>query len=252
LRSTTLWCALGVSGVLIVAEGACRKPVAVDPADALYHRAIELFAKASADTHDLTYRDPRFDEVLTALGEVPPGSELRGKADALAEQIRQARAEAERADLDSKKALSDALASPEFSPRPRDAALPVGMGKGGTRSADGRDLPIRPGFGYTGRSSPASAVPTAGESRLPAWYKQAGYMGLGKRVIGLAATGSTGGAAAVTGPPPAPPAADATAATAPAAAPPSLAPAEAAPPPAGPPPIFGLPGPAGRAVMGGR
>jgi hypothetical protein len=242
------WSRLGVAAVALgVALGACDKPLPPDPAEAAYHQAIELFAKASADTGDLTYRNPRFDEVLAALAEVPHGDELRAKADALAQQILTARAEANRADGESADAVAQALAAPEFSPQARDVPFPLpgGVGKPGAKAAGSQTASDNVGYGGGGYSPSASRKSSAS---LPDWYRQAGYLGLGKHPRAAAPTGQ---AAAATGPPPpADPAANTPAGPAQSS---NTAPSTATPAvPQGPPPIFGLPGPAGRAVMGGR
>jgi hypothetical protein len=226
---------------------ACRKPVVEDPAEVAYHHAIELFAKASAESHDLSYRDPRFDAVLTALGEVPQGTSFRAKADQLVQQIVLARAEADRIDHDSNNAISQALAPVQFNPLERSVPLPShGKPAAGPQPSTAPTAPEATGYAGT------AAVPRApGERKLPDWYRQAGYLGLGKRpgtVPGAAPT-PTGVAAAPAAETPevaaAPPATESPAAP----ASPSAAPNPSSPP-TGPPQVFGLPGPAGRAVMG--
>ncbi len=239
-------------GLLLLALCACDKPPIVDPAEVAYRHAMDLFAKACTDTHDLTYRDPRFDAVLEALALVPQGDELRAKADALVQQIKTARAEADRADAESNSQISQALEPPTFSPQERDAPFPV-MGKAGAPAAGaGAARQVSSNFGYAGSASPPSAAARrAADSKLPEWYRRAGYLGYGKRPAAPGATGPTGQAAPPTGPPP--PAAEA-ANTASGPAPnANLAPSSATPVvPQGPPPVFGLPGPAGRAIMGGH
>jgi hypothetical protein len=93
---------------------ACHRAPVEDPAEQVYRGAVQLFAQASAASHDLTYRDPRFDPVLTALAQIPEGSEFRSEADALATRIRTARERANAADAESQKAIDRALAQPTF------------------------------------------------------------------------------------------------------------------------------------------
>ena len=100
---------------LLASVGACRRPRPLeDPGEASYHQAVLLFAKLSGETQDLSYRDPRFDQVLTLLGGVALESELRPKADALGVRIRSARAEAEARDRASEESRLRAEAGPGF------------------------------------------------------------------------------------------------------------------------------------------
>lgn len=238
-------------GLLFLVLGACEKPPVVDPAEVAYRHAMDLFAKASADTQDLTYRNPRFDEVLAALALVPQGDELRTKADRLAEQIRQARAEADRADGESNSKLDEALAAPSFNPQPRDAPFPMPTKPGAAKGvAPAQPMPVSPG--YSGTPYPSGGQHPPPSSKVPSFYKQ--YLSANNRpgTAPPGVAGPSGEESAALGPPK--PGANVTT-TDTAAAPP----AEAAPvgtptlgPPPGPPPVFGLPGPAGRAIMGGH
>jgi len=247
------------TALLLLILVACGKPPIVDPAEEAYRHAMELFSKASAETHDLTYRDPRFDDVLAALALVPQGDELRGKADALVQRIKLARAEADRADGESNNAISQALAAPEFNPQPRDAPFPVPTKSSVVKStavARGPSELDNMGAGMGAGSYPGASPPVQKNSKLPSFYRQAGYLGAGKGSgLGPPALGPPNPQqSAALGPPQ--PAAQ-TADTAVAQEPPTQAPdaPPSAPPPGpppGPPPVFGLPGPAGRAILGGH
>ena len=216
--------------VLGLAAAACRKPPPPDPAEAAYRHAVELFAKASADTHDLTYRDSRFDAVLDALAEVPSGDELRPKAEALAQQILVARRQAAAADQASDEQVARALSDPSFVARPRDAPFPAAApGAGATSGAAG--APAWRGTSWTG------STPSGGQ-QLPDWYRQAGYLGLRPRAAPAAAAVAPAPGPRIAVPP----------VIAPSRPPPPGSVQPAAPPPA--PAVFGLPGPAGRALMG--
>ncbi|MHB8418610.1 MAG: hypothetical protein ACYDCL_11070 [Myxococcales bacterium] len=213
------------------ALAACRKAPPADPAEAAYRRAVDLFAKASAETHDLSYRDPQFDAVLEALAEVPAGDELRPKADALAGQIREARHEAELLDREGDERVAAALSEPNFVPLPQDAPMPAAKAAG----PSGAERPAAAGGGVWW---PTPERPgQIGKDGLPAYYRMAGYFGYGKQ---KASPASEAPAKPETGatPPPA-----AAAPTVRSASPPPEA-------PQGPPSIYGLPGPANRALIG--
>lgn len=147
--------------------GGCNKPTQ-DPAEAAYGRAVAQFAALSAETKDLTYRDARFDQVLEALDQVPTGSEASDRARSLAQRMRLARAAADQADRRSQQELKEATASPVFVPGARAAAPePVPL-TAEAKSAAGTQV----------RTAALSApgVPAAqGPSALPEWYRQSGY-----------------------------------------------------------------------------
>ncbi|HUB07297.1 MAG TPA: hypothetical protein VMB50_09855 [Myxococcales bacterium] len=215
----------------------CRKPPPEDPAEAAYRHAVELFAKASAETHDLTYRDPRFDAVLEALAQVPAGDELRPKADALALQIRQGRDEGEQLDAEGNKNVAAALAEPDFVPLPKDAPMPVPGSA--TRSNDSQPAESpAPDWPWTSAGAKSNGRP-AGYNPLPDYYKRAGYLGYGQH------------AASADGTPPPPPPVQQEEPAPPAPKAPVVVPAQAPPPETqGPPPVYGLPGPASHALLG--
>ncbi len=217
-RAAATLLALGLSSV------ACRKPPPPDPAEVAYRRAVEMFARFAAQTHDLTYRDPRFDNVLAALALVPAGDPLRAKADALAREILAARRQATDEDAKSAGVVAKALAPAPFVPAPHDAPFPTPPAA--PAGATGAGAPQWSGGGWEGASSEATP--------LPDWYRKAGYLGLGRRPPSPASSV----------PPPV------VAASPPAAPAPAQRPS-AAPPPRPQPAIYGLPGPAGRA-LGGR
>ena len=212
---------------------ACRRPPPPeDPAQAAYRSAAQLFAAASAASGDLSYRDPRFDEVLVALALVPPGSDPAPKALALAARIREARARANAADEASAREVEAALAPPGFNPLPRDAKFT----RPSVRSRAGEP----PSSNAISASwSPAFVASKSGAGKLPDWYRQAGYLGLGQRPTApeapaavAAPTDPDGGAAAK----------DSSTTRRRASPAPTSTPA--------PPAVYGLPGPAGKALRG--
>ncbi len=224
-----------------LAIGGCRKPPPPDLAEAAYRHAVELFAKASADTHDLTYRDPRFDGVLAALAEVPAGDELRPKADALGQQILDARRRADALDREGEQKVAEALAEPAFVPLPVDAPMPApGGARRGGPGATGATGPATLSSGWTPSSSPGAAQ-RGGDTELPFYYRLAGYLGYHRSAGGAPVQSSAAPAAA----PPPPPAE----AKAPSPAPSPRAAPSSAPAQQGPPAVYGLPGPAGRALI---
>jgi len=236
-RRSRAFAAWGLTALAVVA---CRRPLPPeDPGARPYHDAVVLFAKLSDDTQDLSYRDPRFDDVIALCGEVPGASELRSKADALAGRIRQARADADRLDQESARLKAQAEATPDFLPEPR-AVWPVGIatppGASNAPSAAGSTADL----GSFGGSAPGAVPRPFDPSKprpLPDWYRQKGYFGLSAN--GASANGTDAPTAA--------PADAPAAASAPAASP--RAKAQPKPPaPVGPPPVFGLPGPAGRVL----
>jgi hypothetical protein len=219
-----------------VALAACDKPPIDDPAEVAYRRAMELFAGASAASHDLTYRDPRFDAVLAALAEVPRSDPLGIKAYELGQKIERARADADRADHESNAAVSQALAPVPFNALPRDVPLPASAKPVAGAATTDRGPSELQNLGGVGLSNPIA------ERKLPDWYRRAGYFGAGKRP----GAPTPPGEADRLGPPPPPDEmADSPPPTPPPAADPTPSPP---PPPPGPPPVFGLPGPAGRAL----
>ena len=222
--------------------GCSRAPLPEDPGAKIYHDAVVLFATLSDETHALSYRDPRFDDVMSLCNQVPPASELRPKADALASRIREARVDADARDKESAQMQARAMAPPEFQAQP-DMPLPVaapvpvaGAGAPGTRVSAPSGSPWDAPSSVPRTSTP---IDPAKRGQLPDWYRQKGYFGLKPD----APPGST---------PPTPSAAAAIPAS-PASTPqPSARPqARPAPPPdsQGPPAVFGLPGPAGHAFQ---
>jgi hypothetical protein len=162
-RSTML------AATVALALVACTKHTE-DPAEAAYGKAVAQFAALSAETKDLTYRDPRFDQVLEALDAVPSGSEASDRARALGQRIRLARAAADQDDKRSQQELQEATAAPVFVPEPSEAVAPV--------------MPKRPGtepepMPHAAGSVALAVAPTAAQTgitpSLPDWYQQAGY-----------------------------------------------------------------------------
>jgi hypothetical protein len=163
----TLQASLVVCTCLVV--GACNKP-ALDPAEAAYGRAVTQFAALSAETKDLNYRDARFDQVLVALDQVPAGSEASDRARALAQRIRLARMTAEQADRRSQQELREATAPPVFVPGPKTETLerpplktPAESPPAGWVQAPALTVAVSP------QDSSGSAV-------VPEWYRKAGYL----------------------------------------------------------------------------
>jgi hypothetical protein len=207
---------------------ACHKPVE-DPSEAAYGQAVARFAQLSAQTQDLTYRDPRFDEVLADLARIPADSEAGMRAAALVQHIRQGRTVATQADQKTAQALQQAIAAPGFVPERRAWAAPLAAPPNPTVDRP----PVLQGAPLTasaGLPQPGAPAP------LPDWYRQRGFL--------------TDQPVAPSLPPPPPPgeepvdvvagAPDASAST----STPSPAPSNDG----GRPHIFGLPGPAGRAL----
>jgi len=209
---------------------ACHRPPPEDPAEQLYRGAVQLFAQASAASHDLTYRDPRFDAVLAELAKVPEGSEFRPEADALAKRIRTAREEAAAADEESRKAIDRALAQPAFE------------SQGKFEATQGSTVTPRAAPPRTAPPPPTMPPPDPGPSQSNAARALQRSLAAGAQEPADAPAAFAPGADDS--------APDETAA--PSAAPHRRAPP---PPPTPPPPpptppgqIFGLPGPAGRAM----
>ncbi len=233
---------LGAAALL--AALACKPaPLPEDPAQLAYRRAVRLFAALSADAGDLFYRDPRFDGVLELLAEVPPGSEPFPKAQELARRIRAGRAEAEREDEAQARAVDEALGDPNFravgrwSPvKPASAAAPAPAAADAAPGVGAGLVGGAPGFQPGGRG-----VFVQGIGQLPDWYRQAGYFGLGGSPLAAEPAASAS----------APPAADPTGAAAPSPSParPRQA-ASSATAPSASPAVYGVPGPAGRALRG--
>jgi hypothetical protein len=188
-----------------------------------------MFAQASGASQDLSYRDPRFDAVLSALAEVPMGSEFRSQAEALANRIRQARARANASDAESKEAIDRALAQPAFESQ--------GKMTGTFPSAQpprppGAPVPASPPTSFSGpradSSQNAAAAARALQRSLPAEDQEPPEEEVGSNAASASEESDEPGKP----PPPA---------TAAPAKPPS-------PPPTPPGQIFGLPGPAGKAM----
>lgn len=229
---------LGLRGLALLAlsAAACRKPAPIDPAEAAFHQAITRFAETSALTKDLTYRDPRFDPILDALDHIPAESEPKASALALAERIRGARALASSQERSSELLQAQAEAPPAFEPQLRLPSSPAPKQKA---QAEAQATPSDPG--YEPGSEPVSGGPIGKPSvkRLPSWY--AGYFG-GSAGTGAGATedgGATEAAATVVSGRPSPPASQ-----------PARKEAGKSSESAGPPPVFGVPGPAGSALLG--
>jgi hypothetical protein len=233
---------LAVAALAASALGCSRAPLPEDPGQRPYHDAVVLFAKLSDDTQDLTYRDPRFDDVIDLCGQVPPTSELRPKADALAGRIRQARTEAEAHAREAAQLRAQAEASPDFQPEPRVALPATAQPTVPPGSANSAGANAAPGAGSVGSyeaSSQAGArrYDAAHPAPLPEWYRKKGYFGGSPEAAAVPAADSVGAPAAPADVAPAPPT----------PAPPVRT--QAAPvQPVGPPPVFGLPGPAGHAL----
>ncbi len=209
------------------ASVACHK-AEEDPSEAAYGEAVARFAQLSAQTQDLTYADPRFDEVLADLARVPADSEAGMRAAALAQRIRQARLAAAQAEQVTTQQIERATAAPRFIPeRPTPTELPkVAV------PADGA-LPPTQGTALTMSSglSPSSAPPA-----IPDWYRQRGFI-------------APPPSEAPPPPPPEPaPASDDVVSGTPDASSRTPPPSTTPPDDAGPAHIFGLPGPAGRAL----
>jgi hypothetical protein len=224
------------AAVLAAALVGCRKPPPDDPAEAAYRHAVELFAKVSGETHDLSYRDPRFDEVLAALAAVPADADLRPKADALTRQILVARSEAEVLDQEGNEKVATALAQPEFVPLPKDAPMPSKGRPGGTGATP--PPPAVPTWSWAAPVGPGT--PGLGNRQLPAYYQ---------RHFDNAPPGAAPPAVV------APPAADAPGPETPAPPVPPGPQVRAGTPSTtqdsqSPPPVYGLPGPAARALRG--
>jgi hypothetical protein len=203
----------------------CRRTTPEDPAERAYRAAVQLFAQSSAASQDLTYRDARFDAVLVALEAVPAGSELRAQADGLAKRIRSARSEADAAEAKSREEVERALAQPPFGPR---NATPTASG---ARALGHGITPPSPGANEAPPTAPlheATAAQKARRRSLPA----------GDQEI------SEGAAPAQE--------ADAEAATQPEESAQPRAPGRKTMPASKPADgtVFGLPGPAGRAMSG--
>jgi hypothetical protein len=156
-------------GCTCVVVGACNKATP-DPAEAAYGRAVTQFAALSAETKDLNYRDPRFDQVLVALDQVPAGSEASDRARALAQRIRLARMTAEQADQRSQQELREATAAPVFVPGPKtEAPGPPSL-----------KTPVQsPPAGWVQAPTLAAAASPqdpSGSAVVPEWYRRAGYL----------------------------------------------------------------------------
>jgi hypothetical protein len=225
----------------MVCFGCSRARPPEDPGAKLYHDAVVLFATLSDETHDLSYRDPRFDDVMSLCSQVPTISDIRPKADALAGRIREARVEAEAHDKESAAMQARALAPIEFQaqpgvPLPATVPVPAGVGSSPQAANHGASSSATPS--YQPRTS--TPIDPAKRGQLPDWYRQKGYFGLKPD----APPGSK------------PPATSAATAAIPGSADPAaqrsaVLPSRAAPPPdsQAPPAVFGLPGPAGRAFQ---
>jgi hypothetical protein len=206
---------------------ACTKP-ATDLSEAAYGRAVGQFAMLSGETKDLTYRDARFDQVLEALDQVPAGS-ASDRARALAQRIRLARMTAEQADQKSQQEIREATAPPLFVPGNR-AAMSAPIPPKAPALAGAR----QPTTLAVNATLPAAAGAAA---QATDWYHQAGY--------------GQPAAAAPAAPPPEP---EAEMAQSQVSGKPD---ASARPSSSGEAPndggwrIYGLPGPAGKAMGGG-
>jgi hypothetical protein len=208
----------------------CHRQPPDDPAEKIYRGAVQLFAQASAASHDLTYRDPRFDAVLAELAKVPVGSEFQPEAEALSTRIRTAREKANAADAESQRAIDQALAQPTF------------QSQGKIEATQGSVVTPR---GVKAATTPAgsAAVPGGPQMELPS-------------TAAARAVRRSLAAGAQEEPDPADRPAPETEATAqdeavpvPEAAPRRRVPPAPPPPPPTPPgQVFGLPGPAGRAM----
>jgi regulator of sigma E protease len=212
--------------LLSVWGAACRKPQ-VNPDEAAYGKAVARFAQVSAQTQDLTYRAPGFDEVLAELDSVPRTSEAGTRAAALAQSIRQARLAGAQQDEKSTQLLKQATAAPSFTPEQR---LPD-EAPAQASPAGGQPPPSMGGSPLT-----ASSVPQ-GATALPAWYGQRGYLG---------AQPTPPAAAPPTGEDSPPGSPDAVAGTPDASSAPGKS--QQTSTDAGPWRVFGVPGPAGRAL----
>jgi hypothetical protein len=204
----------------------CRHPPPEDPAEKIYRGAVQLFAQASAASQDLTYRDPRFDAVLAALAKVPEGSEFRPDADALAERIRTAREKATAADAESQKAIERALARPEFESQGKVVAT---QGSAVTPRPASKAAPSAPGVAPSAEAVQSSeAAARAIQRSLSAGEQEPPDVAPETQAVDNASPSE------------------------PESAPPARASASRPPPPPPPPTppgqIFGLPGPAGRAM----
>jgi hypothetical protein len=217
---------LGLHGLLLIALGvsACRKPAPVDPAEAAFHEVVTRFAEVSKLTKDLSYRDARFDPILGALDQIRAESEAKPRALALAERIRAARALASSQERSSELLQAQAEAPPAFEPQAR---LPP---PAATKRTTAIDAP--PASSEQGYAEPVSGGPvaTAPGHRLPSWY--AGYFGTDDKIQDAGASEP-----------------DATAVNAPPSKPARKESGKGARSVA-PPPVFGLPGPAGSALLG--
>jgi hypothetical protein len=215
----------------MVLATACRRPPPEDPAEQVYRGAVQLFAQASAASHDLTYRDPRFDAVLAELAKVPENSEFRPEADALTTRIRTAREQAAAADEESRKAIDRALAQPAFESQGRLDAT-----QGST---------VTPRVAPPRTASPAGTMPPPDPG--PSQSNAARAL---QRSLAAGAQEPADAPAAYA------PGADDSAPDETAAAPPVAPNRGSRPPPPAPPPppptppgqVYGLPGPAGRAM----
>jgi hypothetical protein len=158
-----------VAFALALALVACTRRTE-DPAEAAYGKAVAQFAALSAETKDLTYRDPRFDQVLEALDAVPSGSEAADRARALGQRIRLARTAADQDDNRRQQELQEATAAPVFVPGPAEPVAPV-MPK--------RPIVEQAPTPRAGGSVALAVAPTAAQTgitpSLPDWYQQAGY-----------------------------------------------------------------------------
>ncbi len=219
---------LGLQCLLLIAlsASACRKPAPLDPAEAAFHEAVTRFAEVSKLTGDLTYRDGRFDPILEALDRIPAESEAKPRALALAERIRGARALASSQERSSELLQAQAEAPPAFEPQPR---LPSSPAPGQPARKEAQPAPAEPGY-----DEPLSggAVAKASGRRLPPWY--AGYFATGDRIDDAGATGADAPDVAVPSPTPKP----------------ASKPSGKDEAPVGPPAVFGVPGPAGGALLG--
>lgn len=239
-----LW---GVVLALCAIPLACHKPPPpTDPGAGLYHEAVVAFASASAQTRDLSYRDPHFDAVLDKLRLVPLESEARAKAEALTRRITEGRALARQQELESLDLRAGAELAPQFRPEPQ-VIFPA------VRGADAGLVSARqpPGGGAPAVGLPSTIIPAGAPfdplkpRALPEWYRRSAEPSRSSPAMDDTATAAGSSAApspeAVSEPsesPSAPPHR--------AAARPPVAPASEAPPP-----VFGLPGPSNHALMGG-